>query len=123
MAKSLLRSRLNAFRRQAGLCHYCGVLMWAADGDSFARKHGLSAKAARWLQCTAEHLLARHDGGSDNPANIVAACRVCNMRRHSRRKVAPTPEKYQTLVRNRVSRKRWHALQVFERGLIATSRY
>lgn len=27
MAKSLLRSRLNAFRRQAGLCHYCGVLM------------------------------------------------------------------------------------------------
>jgi hypothetical protein len=54
MAKSLLRSRLKAFRRQAGICHYCGVLMWAADGDSFARKHGLSAKAAGWLQCTAQ---------------------------------------------------------------------
>jgi hypothetical protein len=45
--------------------------MWAADGVSFARKHGLTA-----------------------------------------------PEAYRTLVKNRVSQKRWHVAQVFERGLV-----
>jgi hypothetical protein len=39
-----------------------------------------------------------------------------------RRFVPPTPEKYQTLVRNRVSQKRWHVSQVFERGLVNTLR-
>ena len=35
-----------------------------------------------------------------------------------RRKVASTPEKLQTLVRNRVSQKRWHVAQVLERELV-----
>ena len=119
MAKSLLRIRLDVFHRQAGRCFYCNVLMWTDDCVAFAKRHGLSPRAARWLQCTVEHLCARQDGGRDSRRNIAAACRLCNHRRHAQRKIAPTPEKYRSLVQRRVSRKRWHVPQVFERGLIA----
>ena len=79
--------------RQAGGCYYCTVLMWIDDGVSFARKHELSSRVARWLRCTAEHLLARRDGGRDSRDNIVAACLVCNLRRHRGRTKAPTPRR------------------------------
>jgi hypothetical protein len=36
--------------------------------------------------------------------------------------VASTLEKYQTLFRDRVSKKRWHIAQVLERELVNTSR-
>ena len=116
--KSLYRASSAAFHRQDGRCFYCGVLTWLDDGASFAVRHGLPRGIARCLQCTTEHLHARRDGGADSPNNIVAACHCCNLRRHRGRKVAPTPEKYQRLVKNRVSRKRWHFPQVFEQGLI-----
>jgi 5-methylcytosine-specific restriction endonuclease McrA len=119
MTKSLSKSRSVRFRRQGGRCFYCSVLMWTDDCVAFARRHGLSPRAARWLQCTAEHLQARQDGGRDATENIAAACRLCNHRRHARRKAAPAPEAYRALVRKRVSRKAWHYPEVFERGLIA----
>ena len=120
MAKSLSKVRSSAFRRQAGRCFYCSVLMWSDDCAAFAKRHGLTPRIARWLQCTAEHLQARQAGGGDSIQNIAAACRVCNQRRHARRKIASTPEEYRALVRKRVSRKTWHPPQVFERGLIAS---
>jgi 5-methylcytosine-specific restriction endonuclease McrA len=119
MAKSRSRIRSSAFRRQAGRCFYCGVLMWTENPEAFARAHALPPRLARWLQCTAEHLQARQAGGGDSIKNIAAACRVCNFRRHAQRKTAPTPEEYRRLVRKRVSRNAWHPPQVFERGLIA----
>ncbi len=121
MTKSLSRFGSDAFRRQARRCYYGSVLMCTDDIMSFAQAHRLSPRAARWLQCTAEHLRARCDGGPDSPDNVVAACRYCNLRRHSRRAVARTPENYQRLVRKRVSRRRWNVPQVFEQGLIEMS--
>ena len=118
MAKSLSKNRSRALQFQGGRCFYCSVLMWSDDCAAFARRHGLTPRMARWLQCTAEHLQARQDGGRDSIRNIAAACRVCNHRRHARRKSAPTPEEYRALVRKRVSRKAWHPPQVFEQGLI-----
>ena len=118
MAQSLSRIRFEAFRRQAGRCFYCNVLMWTDDCVAFAKRHGLSPRIARWLQCTAEHLQARQEGGRDSMGNVAAACRLCNHRRHAQRKVAPAPEQYRDLVQRRVSRKRWHYPDVFERGLI-----
>ena len=119
MANSLSKIRSRALQIQGGRCIYCSVLMWSDDCAAFAKRHGLSLRAARWLQCTAEHLQARQAGGGDSIKNIAAACRVCNHRRHARRKSAPTPEEYRALVRKRVSRKAWHPPQVFEQGLIA----
>jgi len=118
MTESLLRSRTDAFRRQAGRCYYCTVLMWSNDLASFARAHALSHRAARWLQSTAEHLQAKRDGGAASREDIVAACRFCNLMRHRGRKIAPTPEVFQQRVRRRLSRGGWHSLQVLKCGLV-----
>ncbi|WP_254782667.1 HNH endonuclease, partial [Lysobacter sp. yr284] len=32
-------------------------------------------------RCTAEHLIARHEGGRNRRENIAAACWLCNQRR------------------------------------------
>ena len=121
MTQSLSRIRSEAFRRQAGRCHYCGVLMWAKDGDAFARSHGVPLSAIRLLKCTAEHLQARQDGGENTQANIVAACLRCNRQRHQGWKKALEPETYLQHVRRQLSRKVWHRAPVFERGLIVTT--
>jgi hypothetical protein len=118
MGKSLSKHRSKAHELQGGRCVYCGVVMWAADCATFAKRHGLTLRLARWLQCTAEHLQPRRDGGQNSAENIAAACLFCNLRRHARRRTIPTPEQYRALVQSRVSRKAWHSIQVFERGLI-----
>ena len=118
VAKSLSRIRSRALQLQGGRCFYCSVLMWTDDCAAFANRHRLPPRLAKWLQCTAEHLQARQEGGRDSIKNIAAACRVCNHRRHAQRRIAPTPEEYRALVRKRVSKKAWHPPQVFERGLI-----
>jgi len=119
VAQSLSRIRSKALQFQDGRCFYCSVLMWTDDCAAFTRRHGLPPRLAKWLQCTAEHLQARQDGGRDSTGNIAAACRLCNHRRHAQRKLAPPPEKYRALVQRRVSRNRWHDPKVFERGLVA----
>lgn len=95
MATRIQRSRKTAFDRQGGDCYYCGLRMWL---------HGSVGPSA--LRCTAEHLIARSDGGQDNTTNIVAACWHCNHTRH-KRKDPPTPERYRTEVRQRISRGAW----------------
>lgn len=90
-SKQLRNHRSSAADRQRGHCWYCGVLM---------RESGP-------LGCTAEHLLPLSDGGRDTKGNIVAACRFCNSRRHSRRKPM-TPEDYRRHVQKRVSKGRWN---------------
>jgi hypothetical protein len=119
MSKSLVRYRTDAFRRQAGRCYYCNVPMWDDDLDSFAREHTLSRRAARWLQCTAEHLHAKCDGGADSLENVVAACRLCNLRRHRDRRIAPTPDAFRRRITRRLSRGRWH----FARVLLQSGRF
>ena len=116
MTKSLIRARSAAFRRQAGRCFYCSVLMWANDCVSFAKAHGLPRRLATWLQCTAEHLKPRQEGGSDSQENIAAACRLCNQRRHARM-TPPTPEKYRQLVKRRMASAGWHDSIVHRRRI------
>jgi 5-methylcytosine-specific restriction endonuclease McrA len=118
MAKSLYKYRFKAYQSQGGRCAYCGVVMWMADCAAFANRHGLTMRLARRLQCTAEHLKPRQDGGRNSFDNIAAACLACNLRRHARRGTTPTPEEYRAVVRNRVAKRAWHPTQVFERGLI-----
>ncbi len=121
MSKTPLRARTQAFRRQAGRCFYCGCLMWTGDCKSFAAQHRLPPKLALLLQCTAEHLLARQDGGSNTRENVAAACLVCNRRRHARKR-APPPEQYRALVAHRMANRRWHQAAVFESGIALLDR-
>lgn len=107
--KTLCTLRRRAFKQQRGLCHYCGLPMWQVDEVSFAAHHGLTARLARLLQSTAEHLVARCNGGRDEHSNIVAACHWCNARRHlGRYKTAPTAEAYRHHVVSRMAEGRWH---------------
>lgn len=114
---SLVRHRADSFHRQSGRCFYCGVPMWLNDCKSFAVRYHLGERAAKLLQCTTEHLTARRDGGADDASNIVAACRRCNLKRHSR-KTAPGPKQYRKLVRKKVLRGKWHDSAVYESGLL-----
>jgi DNA-binding XRE family transcriptional regulator len=55
--------RVAVWDRSGGLCHYCGKeLHPVAD-------------------FTVDHVLARISGGTDDPDNLVAACRSCNARK------------------------------------------
>ena len=83
---------------QNGCCYYCGLQMW----------EGRAGRRPRALQCTAEHLQARCDGGKDTPENIVAACLFCNRARH-RPKKPRSPEGHREHVRRRMAAGRWHA--------------
>lgn len=111
---TLAKLRLSAFHRQNGRCFYCHLPMWTADPLSFAAQYGLSAAQARRFQCTAEHLIARQDGGKDQEGNVVAACLFCNRARHQR-KNPPDPDRYCALVAKRIIAGRWHWPEVLMR--------
>lgn len=108
MPSKLSANRSKAFSTQSSRCCYCGYQMWLASPEEFARRMGISVRQALQLRCTAEHLRARCEGGSDAASNIAAACLTCNSRRHQR-KVPPGPEAYKTLVSHRVKAGGWHS--------------
>lgn len=80
---SIKRARERAFLAQRGRCHYCGFPTWLYMPQELTEPFGLSEPQARRLQCTAEHLKPKCEGGSDSPENLVAAYAHCN---HTRRK-------------------------------------
>lgn len=106
--KSLVKSREIAFSRQKGRCYYCKCSMWAGNPGEFAQKYKLTRSQVMRFQCTAEHLIARRDGGGWEQSNIVAACRYCNQQRHKGK--GKTPERYKSFVRQRMSQGRWHGI-------------
>jgi len=94
--------RHKSFNAQSGRCYYCGLSMWFTCPSEL----GLRPRSAKSRRCTAEHLVARKDGGRNISANVVAACWLCNQRRH-RRKNPPSAVAYKALVQRRVASKRW----------------
>lgn len=113
MGNSIQNARQKAFNKQAGHCFYCGLRMWQHSPDELVNECGLSAAQAKRLQCTAEHLRARCNGGRNTLANIVAACAHCNHTRHLHPN-PPIPSVYREEVRARISRGKWHHPEVVE---------
>ncbi|MFZ6048615.1 HNH endonuclease [Pseudomonas sp. CR3202] len=107
MSRALIRHRFNAYINQSGRCFYCGVAMWLKGMEGFAHKHHMSLRQAWRFKCTAEHLVARCDGGGDEPENIVAACSYCNCKRHDR-KQSMSSDHYRRYVLGRLQSRRWH---------------
>lgn len=104
MSKNRLKSlRASAFLAQSGRCHYCDLLMWHSSPDEL----NLRPRSAAPFRCTAEHLVAKQDGGKDVAGNVVAAHACCNHRRHQRPGPAPSPESFRALVQGRVIRGKW----------------
>lgn len=106
MPNLIRRLHEAAFQSQHGRCYYCGAPMWLYTADELGTC-GLRGRRARPLRCTAEHLVARMEGGQATPDNIVAACDLCNRRRHAR-KHPLKPAAYRALVRQRLAMGRWH---------------
>lgn len=111
MTQKIAKARLRAFDRQGGLCHYCGKPMILASAGSRVCGETAPRDFVKRMTCTAEHLIAKRDGGGNALANIVAACRFCNSGRHARKCPLP-PEKYKLLVTRRLGQGRWHPQQV-----------
>ena len=111
MSNALPRHRHQAFIRQACRCYYSSCLMWEDDIETFRKQHGLSKAEAKRVRCTAEHLTAQQDGGTDAAVNIAAACLHCNQTRHKAR-TPLDPIKYWQRVRKCVRRGEWHQPRV-----------
>lgn len=114
---TLKHSRSLAFNRQGGRCYCCGLPLWLKNPAPLTSKYCLGTKQTKYLQCTAEHLQARCEGGTNESHNIAAACGKCNRTRH-KMKVPPTPEKMRQLVKKRVAKGTWHYPWVYEKGLL-----
>lgn len=106
MSNAIMHARAVAARRQQFRCYYCSLPMWDSRPEDFMARHGLTRRQAMQLQCTAEHLVARCDGGSNAPSNIVAACAFCNQKRHARLQPLD-PVNYKALVKRRISSGHW----------------
>ena len=107
MKLGYIKARNAAFKRQHGCCDYCGLLMWQQNPSELTSRFPITARQAMGRQCTAEHLHARCDGGSNAATNIAAACAVCNRRRHAC-KCPPSALQHRARVRARVLQGRWH---------------
>jgi 5-methylcytosine-specific restriction endonuclease McrA len=65
--KKLKRRRAELYRRQKGLCFYCGVKMHrytSIESDNMA---------------TIDHITPKAMGGTNRWSNIVCCCLKCNM--------------------------------------------
>jgi hypothetical protein len=110
---SLVNKRNRAYESQGGICYYCRLPMWLEDeAELLVNYLGLKVRHVQWLRCTAEHLTARADGGTDAAENIAAACHFCNSRRHLwRHDHAPSPERYRARVSACMGEGHWHPAQ------------
>jgi len=109
--KRIVLYRSAAFAAQGGLCYYCSLSMWHKYSEGFCVQHNLTPGDAKLLQCTAEHLRARKDGGEDTAENIAAACLRCNLGRHPRKKPMEV-DRFWRWVSKRVQEGRWHSVRV-----------
>jgi len=107
MSSKFSKQRISAFKKQSGRCYYCGSPMWEDNPKKFASQHKITPKYAARFQSTAEHLLARCDGGKDQASNIVAACVFCNSTRHKMRKPLGPPS-YRSHIQKRLQQGKWH---------------
>jgi len=124
MGRSVVKARARAFQRQNGRCCYCQCPTWLSDAAAFARQHGLTVSQASELRATAEHLVARQDGGK-GAANIVVACLLCNRRRHQRACEAPSADVYRARVAKLAQKGKWLPFAMpesalFQVGAVAT---
>jgi hypothetical protein len=86
--------------------------MWLYVPEELTEPLGLTLGEVRRLQCTAEHLVARVDGGTDRVNNVVAACLACNHRRHATKRPLKA-DVYAAFVRRQITHG-WHRARVRE---------
>lgn len=115
---SYIDHRNKAYVRQSGRCFYCGCHMWLGDHSTFTKIHSITSRQAKSFQCTAEHLIAKQDGGRNIKSNIVAACLKCNLHRHkAKNPMAPT--EFKLHVTKLIEKGHWRSGYDNSSGLLA----
>lgn len=94
--------------------------MWLTDPTAFLARFDVTLEQASRFQCTAEHLVARRDGGPNVKKNVVAACRHCNVQRHDGDGSALDHEAYRGWVRRQVELGNWHPEWARDKGISGT---
>jgi hypothetical protein len=106
---TLVKSRHQAHIQQGCKCFYCQLPVWETSPEEIDVGRPLRSKLAKHLKCTAEHLVARQDGGKDGRGNIVAACWWCNKTRHrGRPSTAPDAMTHKANIAKLVAQGRGH---------------
>ena len=59
------RTRFEIFKRDNYRCHYCGAT---------------PLQSALHI----DHVVATANGGTDDPSNLITACKDCNLRKHAK---------------------------------------
>jgi len=77
---------------------------------AFAAATCTTKRQARERRCTAEHLQAKCEGGTNSSENIAAACGYCNQQRH-RFPIPPDPKAYFEYVQQKVLAGRWPTIR------------
>jgi hypothetical protein len=113
MKPAIARARKGAFLSQRKRCFYCELPIWNTEKQrrQLIVRYGVSEDAAKSLQCTAEHIQARQDDGSNEQANIVAACLRCNRARHEGG-VSATPLQHRQRVADAMADGAWHLSEI-----------
>ena len=73
--------KTDVFAKTSGNCGYCGREMWIGEC---------------W---DVDHIIPKSRGGSDDPDNLIAACRSCNRRKKDR-----TPNEFRNIIRSKITR-------------------
>ena len=106
----LTKLRTRAFFAQQCRCIYCNLPIWEEPyKERFAAALGVPPARLHFLRSSAEHLVARQDGGPDAAANVAAACWWCNWKRHAHRSAsAPGPMQFRAEVQRLMAARLWH---------------
>jgi 5-methylcytosine-specific restriction endonuclease McrA len=71
--------RLAVLERDGYVCRYCGADLPRNREDSeFVKMWGRMTSTRTHV----DHIVPRVHGGSDDPSNLVAACRGCNLAKY-----------------------------------------
>jgi len=122
MPNKIRKYRRKAYQQQHGLCFYCGKPMWLDDLHAFANRYAITISQAKQFRCTAEHLIAKQDGGKNSQTNIAAACIFCNRLRHAR-KMPLAPLEYKKIVLKRLRKSGWNAFVPLSQNCVSPQTY
>ena len=113
MKRAISRGRKRAFLSQRKHCFYCELPIWNTEKErrQLMARHDLTEDAVKSLQCTAEHVQARKDDGTNEEANIVAACLRCNRARHEGG-AGTTPLQHRQRVADAMAEGVWHLPEI-----------
>jgi len=94
----------QVFRRDKGLCQYCGL--------------DLVANFSTFNAAAVDHIIAKSSGGTDKPENLILCCTGCNGMLTRSNELKTFVTRKQLVQKNHVEKESWFAK--FKREVVET---